>query len=123
MRKLVAIAALVVCAALPGSASAGRYPKPIECGTGEPAYTGWNYTDLKAYGLACSNAHSTAEEYVYDFSTEGVIEPPRHWDRCKDKKLGGGVFKGKCRRVKGDKPQKITFLFGGPDQPWYRKHR
>jgi hypothetical protein len=120
MTKLIAVAALAVCAALPASASAGRYPQPNECGTGEPAYTGWNYTDLEAYGLACRNAHNTAEEYVYDFSTEGVIEPPRHWDRCKDKKVAKGVFKGKCARLKGNEPQKITFLFGGPEQDWYR---
>ena len=119
MKRLIAVTALAVCAALPASASAGKYPKPDYCGTGEPAYTGWNYTDLKAYGVKCSNAHDTAEEYVYDFSTEGVIEPPNHWDSCKDKKVGDGVFKGKCKRVKGDEPQKITFLFGGPDQPWY----
>lgn len=102
------------------TASAGdRYPEPNLCGSGEPAYTGWNYFELKAHGLACSNAHNTAEEYVYDFSTEGVIEPPDHWDRCKDKRLGGGIFKGKCTRTKDGRPQKITFRFAGPDQPWY----
>jgi hypothetical protein len=119
MRKLLAVIALVAGLALPAPASAGRYAEPTYCGTGEPAYTGWNYTDLKAYGLNCSNAHDTAEEYVYDFSTEGVIEPPNHWDRCKDKKIDGGLFKGKCVRAKGNKPQKITFIFGGPDQDWY----
>ena len=122
MRKLVALvplAALIASLAMAAPAAAGKYPKPVNCGTGEPAYTGWNYTDLKAYGLKCGNAHDTAEEYVYDFSTEGVIEPPNHWDRCKDKKVAGGLFKGKCKRVKGEEPQKITFLFGGPDQPWY----
>ena len=44
-------------------------------------------------------------------STEGVIEPPAYWDRCKDKQVGDGVWKGRCVRVKGDKPQKLTFLF------------
>jgi hypothetical protein len=74
MRRVVALA---VCAAVPASASAAKYPKPDNCGTGEPAYTGWNYTELMAYGLSCRKAHSTAEAYVYDLSTEGVIEPAR----------------------------------------------
>ena len=100
------VIALAVCAAVPASASAG---------VGEPAYTGGNYTELMAYGLSCRKAHSTAEEYVYDLSTEGVIEPPAHRDRCKDKQVGDGVWKGRCVRVKDDKPQKLTFLFGGSD--------
>ncbi|MDX6581246.1 MAG: hypothetical protein QOI10_430 [Solirubrobacterales bacterium] len=121
MRKLIAAVALVACLALAGSASARsrHYGEPTYCGTGEPAYTGWNYTDLWAYGLACRVAHATAEEYVYDFSTEGVIEPPAHWKWCKDKPVGGGMFKGRCARVKDGRPQKITFLFSGPDQPWF----
>lgn len=116
MRKPALITAAVVAAlALAIPASAGqRYPQPTLCGTGEPAYNGWNYFDLKAYGLACSNAHSTAEEYVYDFSTEGVIEPPRHWDSCTDKQTAERLWKGKCKRVKGNRPQKITFVFTGP---------
>ena len=116
MRRVIARA---VCAAVPASASAGKYPKPVNCGTGEPAYTGWNYTELMAYGLSCRKAHSTAEEYVYDLSTEGVIEPPAHRDRCKDKQVGDGVWKDRCVRVKGDKPQKLTFLFGGSDLDWF----
>ena len=48
MRRVIALA---VCAAVPASASAGKYPKPVNCGTGEPACTGWNYTELMAYGL------------------------------------------------------------------------
>ena len=52
-------------------------------------------------------------------STEGVIEPPAHWDRCKDKQVGDGVWKGRCVRVKGDKPQKLSFLFGGSDLDWF----
>ena len=50
MRRVVALA---VCAAVPASASAAKYPKPDNCGTGEPAYTGSNYTELMAYGLSC----------------------------------------------------------------------
>ena len=114
MRRVIALA---VCAAVPASASAGTYPKPVNCGTGE--HIGWNYTELMAYGLSCRKAHSTAEEYVYDLSTEGVIEPPAYWDRCKDKQVGDGVWKGRCVRVKGDKPQKLTFLFGGSDLDWF----
>lgn len=115
MRKLAVIVAAIASLALAIPASAGdRYPQPTLCGTGEPAYTGWNYFELRAYGLKCSNAHSTAEEYVYDFSTEGVIEPPRHWDSCTDRKTAERLWKGKCKRVKGDRPQKITFLFTGP---------
>ena len=53
MRRVVALA---VCAAVPASASAAKYPKPDNCGTGEPAYTGWNYTELMAYGLSCRKA-------------------------------------------------------------------
>ena len=53
MRRVVALA---VCAAVPASASAGKYPKPVNCGTGEPAYTGWNYTELMAYGLSWRKA-------------------------------------------------------------------
>ena len=94
---------------------ADRYPQPTLCGTGEPAYTGWNYFELRAYGLKCSNAHDTAEEYVYDFSTEGVIEPPRHWDCVHGPQDGrSDLWKGKCKRIKGDRPQKITFVFTGP---------
>lgn len=118
MKKLVGISvavAISLALAIPASAGSG-YPKPTLCGTGEPAYTGWNYFNLKAYGLACSNAHDTAEEYVYDFSTEGVIEPPDHWDRCKDKKVAKRLWKANCKRIKGDRPQKITFVFTGPDQ-------
>ena len=81
MRRVIALA---VCAAVPASASAAKYPKPDNCGTGEPAYTGSNYTELMAYGLSCRKSHSTAQAYVYDLSTEGVIEPPAHRDRCKD---------------------------------------
>jgi hypothetical protein len=116
VRKLAVItAAVVACLAFAIPASAGqRYPQPTLCGTGEPAFNGWNYFELKAYGLKCSNAHSTAEEYVYDFSTEGVIEPPNHWDSCDDKKIADDMWKGKCKRVKGDRPQKITFVFGPP---------
>ena len=40
MRKLIAVAVIAAFAALPASASAGKYPKPEYCGTGEPAYTG-----------------------------------------------------------------------------------
>jgi hypothetical protein len=111
----IIIAALAASLTLAAPASAGNnYPKPTLCGTGEPAYNGWNYFDLKAYGLKCSNAHSTAEEYVYDFSTEGVIEPPAHWDSCDDKQIAEDTWKGKCKRLKGDRPQKITFVFGPP---------
>jgi hypothetical protein len=119
MRRLILVAALAVGAALPSTALADRYPEPIYCGAGEPAYTGWNYVDLRAYGLSCRVAGNTAEEYVYDFSTEGVIEPPDHWKWCKDKSVGGGVFKGRCAREKDGRRQKITFLFSGPDQPWF----
>ena len=119
MRRVIAIAVLGACFALPSAAAADRYPQPTYCGTGEPAYTGWNYTDLRAYGVKCSNAHKAAEEYVYDFSTEGVIEPPDNWRWCKDKPVGGGVFKGRCARVKDERRQKITFFFSGPDQPWF----
>jgi hypothetical protein len=106
--------------ALPHAASAaGKYPEPRLCGVGEPAYTGWNYFNLKSFGPACPNAHQAAEVYVYDFSTEGVIEPPRHWDKCRDRKAGNGLFKAKCTRTKDGEPQKITFKLGGPDQPWY----
>ena len=115
VRKLAVVAVAVFIAfAMPASAGSG-YPKPTLCGTGEPAFNGWNYSNLEAYGLACRNAHNTAEEYVYDFSTEGVIEPPRHWDRCKDKKVAERLWKGKCKRVKGERPQKITFRFTGPE--------
>jgi len=41
MRRVVALA---VCTAVPASASAAKYPKPENCGAGEPAYTGSNYT-------------------------------------------------------------------------------
>ena len=78
MKTTVALllsAALVLALSAPASA-ASRYSKPTACGAGEPAYTGWNYWELQAYGLKCSNAHDAATEYVYDFSTEGVIEPP-----------------------------------------------
>jgi hypothetical protein len=119
MRKLIAVAVLAACAASPAAASAGRYAQPIDCAPGEPAYNGWHYGHLQAYGVACRNARTTADEYVYDFSTEGVIEPPRHWARCKDKEVGDGVWKGKCTRVKGDTPQKITFLFGNADVDWF----
>jgi hypothetical protein len=117
--KLLAIAALGVCAVMPSPASADRYPEPIYCGAGEPAYTGWNYVDLRAYGLACRVAHHTAEIYVYDFSTEGVIDPPDHWGWCKAKSVEGGVFKGRCVRTKDGRRQKITFFFSGPDQPYF----
>jgi hypothetical protein len=53
MRRVIALA---VCAAVPASASAGKYPKAVNCGTGEPVYTGWNYTELMAYGLSCRKA-------------------------------------------------------------------
>ena len=116
-----AVTALAALLVLAGSASAGsRYPAPDYCGAGEPAYTGWNYFDLQAYGVKCSNAHQAATVYVYDFSTEGVIDPPRHWDRCKDKRVAERLWKGKCTRAKDGRPQKITFVFTGPDQPWYR---
>jgi len=35
------------------------------------------------------------------------------------KQVGDGVWKGRCVRVKGDKPQKLTFLFGGSDLDWF----
>jgi len=28
-------------------------------------------------------------------------------------------LEGQCVRVKGDKPQKLTFLFGGSDLDWF----
>jgi hypothetical protein len=121
LRALIGVALATGALALPATpaSAAGNFPNPISCGTGEPAYTGWNYFELKSFGPACRNAHKAAETYVYDFSTEGVIDPPRHWDRCRDKELDSGLFKGKCSRTKDGERQKITFRFGGPDQPWY----
>jgi len=52
-------------------------------------------------------------------STEGVIEPPAYWDRCKDKQVGDGVWKGRCVRVYGAKPHNLTCLFGGSDLDWF----
>ena len=121
-RTRLAIGAIAVAASLAVAAPAAANPPKAEpnlCGAGEPAYTGWNYFDLQAYGVSCGNAHDAAEEYVYDFSTEGVIEPPSHWDRCKDKRVAKRLWKGKCKRTKDGRRQKITFLFSGPDQPWY----
>jgi hypothetical protein len=119
-RLLASLLALAATAAAVPASAATRYPDPIQCGPGVPAYTGWNYWNLKAYGLGCRNAHSTAEEYVYDFSTEGVIEPPEHWKACRDKQVAARLWRGKCKRVKDGDPQKIVFFFSGPDQPWYR---
>ena len=113
MRLLTATALATLALAVPSAAGHSTFDAK-SCGAGEPAFNGWNYYDLQAYGVKCPNAHNTAEEYVYDFSTEGVIEPPRHWDECKDKKVGPGVWKGKCKRDKDGRKQKLTFTFGGP---------
>ena len=50
MRRVIALA---VCAAVPASASAGKYPKPVNCGTGEPAGIARHLDDVS--GLTATN--------------------------------------------------------------------